>query len=34
MAAQYDPLGNYLGDWETEGERKKREEELANAPIS
>ena len=27
MAAQYDALGNYLGDWETEEERRKREEE-------
>jgi len=34
MAAQYDPLGNYLGDWETEEERKKREEELANTPVA
>jgi hypothetical protein len=33
MAAQYDELGNYLGDWETEEERKKREEELANTAV-
>jgi len=34
MAAQYDQLGNYLGDWETEEERRKREEELANRTVS
>jgi len=33
MAAQYDALGNYLGDWETEEERRKREEEYANTAI-
>lgn len=33
MAAQYDTLGNYLGDWETEEERQKREEELANRTV-
>jgi len=33
MAAQYDTLGNYIGDWETEEERRKREE-LANTAIS
>ncbi len=33
MAAQYDQLGNYLGDWETEEEREKREQELANRTV-
>ena len=33
MAAQYDALGNYLGDWETEEERRKREEEEANRTV-
>jgi len=33
MAAQYDQLGNYLGDWESEEERRKREEELANRTV-
>ena len=28
MAAQYDALGNYLGDWETEEERRKRMAEI------
>ena len=33
MAAQYDALGNYLGDWETEEERLKREEEERNRTV-
>jgi len=33
MAAQYDAFGNYLGDWETEEERRKREEEIANTAV-
>lgn len=32
MAAQYDEMGNYLGDYETEEERKRREE-LANTAV-
>lgn len=32
MAAQYDEMGNYLGDYETEEERKKREQ-LANTAV-
>jgi hypothetical protein len=32
MAAQYDAFGTYLGDYETEEERKKREE-LANTAV-
>jgi len=32
MAAQFDEMGNYLGDYETEEERRKREE-LANTAV-
>lgn len=34
MAAQYDQLGNYIGDFETEEERRKREEEQARQTVS
>lgn len=33
MAAQYDQLGNYLGDWETDEEREKREQLEANRAV-
>lgn len=34
MAAQYDQLGNYIGDFETEEERQKREEEQRRQTVS